>query len=72
MRDLKLSAPTAGDEATEEEKRLHEGRSVTNFQSKVRIGGGTIGCDKISLAAWHKAFYRTFERYIVKKWTWII
>ena len=53
---------------TEEEKRLHEGRSVTNFQSKVRIGGGTIGCDKISLAAWHKAFYRTFERYIVKKW----
>ena len=41
---------------------------MTNFQSKVRIGGGTIGCDKISLEAWHQAYYETFERYIDEKW----
>ena len=52
---------------TEEEKQLQEGRSLTNFQSKNRIGGGTIGCDKISLEAWHKAYYKIFERYIAEK-----
>ena len=52
---------------TEEEKHLVEGRSLTNFQSKVRIGGGTIGCDKVSLEAWHKAYYETFARFIGEK-----
>ena len=52
---------------TEDEKQLQDGRSVTNFQSKVRIGGGTIGCDRISLEAWHKAYYETFERHIAEK-----
>ena len=52
---------------TEEEKQLQEGRSLANFQFKVRIGGGTIGCDKISLEAWHKAYYKTFARYIDEK-----
>ena len=52
----------------EDEKQLQDGKSVTNFQSKVRIGGGTIGCDKISLEAWHQAYYETFERYIDEKW----
>ena len=52
---------------TEEEKHLQKGRSLTNFQSKVRIGGGTIGCDRISLEAWHKAYYETFERHIAEK-----
>ena len=52
---------------TAQEKHLQEGRSLTNFQSKVRIGGGTIGCDKSSLEAWHKAYYETFERFIAEK-----
>ena len=52
---------------TDEEKHLEEGRSLTNFQSKVRIGGGTIGCDKVSLEAWHKAYYETFARFIGEK-----
>ena len=52
---------------TEEEKHLQKGRSLTNFQSKVRIGGGTIGCDKISLEAWHRAYYKTFERSIAEQ-----
>ena len=52
---------------TEDEKQLQDGRSVTNFQSKVRIGGGTIGCDKISLEAWHRAYYKTFERSIAEQ-----
>ena len=52
---------------TEEEKQLQEGRSLTNFQYKNRIGGTTIGVDKISLEAWHKAYYETFARYIAEK-----
>ena len=52
---------------TAEEKHLQDGRSLTNFQSKVRIGGGTIGCDKSSLEAWHRAYYATFERFIAEK-----
>ena len=52
---------------TEEEKYLQEGRSLTNFQSKVRIGGGTIGCDRSSLEAWHKAYYATFQRFLAEK-----
>ena len=52
---------------TEEEKLLQEGRSLTNFQSKVRIGGGTIGCDRSSLEAWHRAYYGTFERFVAEK-----
>lgn len=52
---------------TAEEKHLQEGRSLANFQSKVRIGGGTIGCDKPSLEAWHKAYYETFQRFIAEK-----
>ena len=52
---------------TEDEKHLQEGRSLQNFQSKDRIGGTTIGCDKLSLVAWHRAYYETFERYITEK-----
>ena len=52
---------------TDDEKHLQEGRSLTNFQFKVRLGGTTIGCDKSSLEAWHKAYYKTFERYIAEE-----
>ena len=52
---------------TDEEKHLQGGRSLTDFQYKRRIGGGTIGCDKSSLEAWHQAYYATFERFIVEK-----
>ena len=52
---------------TEDETQLQEGRSFTDFQSKTRIGGGTIGCDESSLAAWHKAYYGTLERYVREK-----
>ena len=52
---------------TAEEMHLQDGRSLANFQSKVRIGGGTIGCDKPSLEAWHKAYYARFERFIAEK-----
>ena len=48
---------------TEEEKRLENGKSLTDFSRAVKLGGGTIGCDRTSLGAWHQAYYETFRSY---------
>ena len=49
---------------TEEERKLEKGKSLADFSRTVRLGGGTIGCDRESLAAWHKAYYQTVRSYL--------
>ena len=49
---------------TEEEKHLENGKSEADFSKTVKLGGGTIGCDRTSLAAWHKAYYSTMRSYL--------
>ena len=49
---------------TEEEKQLQNGKSEADFSKTVRLGGGTIGCDRSSLEAWNKAYYNTMRSYL--------
>ena len=49
---------------TEEERQLVDGRSLADFSKAVRLGGGTIGCDKPSLEEWHRAYYTTLRSYL--------
>ena len=49
---------------TEDEKRLDHGKSLADFSKTVRLGGGTIGCDRTSLEAWYKAYYATMRSYL--------
>ena len=49
---------------TDEEKHLENGKSKTDFSKSVKLGGGTIGCDRTSLEAWHKAYYATMRSYL--------
>ena len=49
---------------TEEEKQLQNGKSEADFSKTVKLGGGTIGCDRPSLQAWHKAYYNTMRSYL--------
>ena len=49
---------------TEEEKHLENGKSQADFSKAVRLGGGTIGCDRKSLEAWHEKYYSTMRSYL--------
>ena len=49
---------------TEDEKRLDHGKSLADFSKTVRLGGGTIGCDRESVEAWHMAYYATMRSYL--------
>ena len=49
---------------TEEERKLEDGKSLADFSRSVRLGGGTIGCDRVSLEAWHAAYYNTMNSYL--------
>ena len=48
---------------TPSELVLVEGRSRADFSHVNRVGGGTIGSDRQSLEAWHRAYYQTFRTY---------
>ena len=49
---------------TEEEKLLLNGKSFADFSKSIRLGGGTIGCDRESVEAWHTAYYGTMRSYL--------
>ena len=49
---------------TEEEKILVNGKSEKDFSKSIKLGGGTIGCDRTSLDAWHQAYYSTMRSYL--------
>ena len=53
---------------TEEERHLVNGKSETDFSKSVKLGGGTIGCDRTSLDAWHNAYYSTMRSYLTRNW----
>ena len=48
---------------TPSELLLENGKSLVDFSRVNRVGGGTIGCDRLSLEAWHRAYYETFRSY---------
>ena len=50
----------------EKTARTEEEGSEADFSRTVRLGGGTIGCDRTSLQAWHKAYYSTMRSYLKK------
>ena len=49
---------------TEQERKLEKGKSLADFSRTVRLGGGTIGCDRDSLESWHEAYYQTVRSYL--------
>ena len=51
---------------TEKDKELTEGRSLTDFTHKDRIGAGTICCDRDSLDTWHEAYYMTIRNHLAE------
>ena len=53
---------------TEEERHLVDGKSEIDFSKSVKLGGGTIGCDRTSLDAWHNAYYSTMRSYLTRNW----
>ena len=51
------------DRFTQSELVLVGGKSQADFSHVNRVGGGTIGCDRQSLEAWHRDYYNTFRAY---------
>ena len=55
---------------TPSELVLVEGRSRADFSRVNRVGGGTIGSDRQSLEAWHRAYYQTFRTTTTARGLW--
>ena len=51
---------------TEKDKELTDGRSLTDFTHKDRIGARTICCDRNSLDTWHESYYRNIRNHLAE------